>query len=91
MYAAVPGVTPATVRSAAAAPAPDDATGPAKARRVLQIAALLLGQPEIEDLDLLHPPGALVDKDVRRLDVPVNDALGMRGRQRRRHLPAIRN
>ena len=62
-----------------------------KGCRVLQIAALLLGQPEIKYLDLLYPPGALVNKNVRRLDVAVNDALGMGRRQRCRHLPAIRN
>src|SRR5712692_7033515 len=37
-----------------------------------------LGQPEIEDLGVT----ALGDEDVRRLDIPVDNSLGMRGIQR---------
>src|SRR6266851_5063362 len=46
--------------------------------------ALDLGETEVEDLGL----AARVDEDVRRLDVTVNDSLGMRRLERIRELNA---
>jgi hypothetical protein len=60
MYATVPRVEPGLVRSGlvSAGPVPADVGCPPKVAAWLdscRLAALLLGQAEIEDLDLLQP------------------------------------
>ncbi len=84
----MPTVEPGVVRSSVPVAPCSIAFGVEIARVGRGFGALLLGQPEIENFELLAVAAAIDHEQIGRLDVTVNDAPGVRRGQSARRLLA---